>query len=310
MGKRNADRAQNLMKGAAHMQTENSRTRGLAYGVTAMLAVGTLLYASVAGFAQDHQTSAFARVMATKQFKCGYFVYPPGTYKDPNTGKLSGIYVDTLEAMGGRLGIKIYWAQEVGFTTMVEDLKSMRYDAICAMIWPNASRAPFVEYSIPLFYSGVGVYVKKVGGRIHLVSEINSSTVRIATIEGEMTDIIGNQDFPEAKRVTLPQNTDLSQLLLMVDQEKADVTFVEPFIANQFLASHPGSLENIAQVAPIRVFGNTLMYRKGEFELKSMLDTALTEELLSGAIVKYVKKYPGASEAIYLVARPYAILEK
>ncbi len=222
---------------------------------------------------------------------------------------MSGIYVDALDAVGSRLGIKVEWTQEVGFATMVEDLKAMKHDAICAMVWPNASRAPFVEYSIPIFYSGVGIYVKK-GSKIRTLQEIDVPDVRIAAIEGEITEIIGRQDFPRAKKVTLPQNSELSQLLLMVAEDKADVTFVEPFIANKFLANSPGTLVNIAQENPIRTFGNTIMYRKGEFELKSMLDTALTEELLSGAIAKHIAKYPGAAQAVYPVAKPYAPLPK
>jgi ABC-type amino acid transport substrate-binding protein len=174
--------------------------------------------------------------MSTKTLRCGYFVYAPGIYKDPNTGTLSGIYIDTMQSITPRLGLKLEWTKEVGFTTMVEELNNGQYDAVCASIWPNASRAPFVVYSTPLFYSGIGVYVRR-GSKITSISDISKPAVRIATVEGEMTDIIARQQFPSAQRVTLPQFSEVSQVLLQLEQDKADVTFVEPFQANQFMAS-------------------------------------------------------------------------
>jgi hypothetical protein len=71
------------------------------------------------------------------------------------------------------------------------------------------------------------------------------------------------------------------------------------------MASRGPIFENIAIANPIRVFGNTLMFARNEFQLKSMLDVALTEDLLSGAISASIAKYPGAAQSLYPVRAPF-----
>ena len=51
-------------------------------------------------------------------------------------------------------------------------------------------------------------------------SKINSPDVRIATIDGETGDLIARTQFPNAKRVSLPQLTDISQLFLRFPQTR------------------------------------------------------------------------------------------
>ncbi len=40
--------------------------------------------------AQKQKETAFARVMRTGVIRCGYYVFPPVTYRDPDTNALSG----------------------------------------------------------------------------------------------------------------------------------------------------------------------------------------------------------------------------
>lgn len=92
---------------------------------SALLAIAVLGAPS----AMAQQQPAFDHVIGSKTLRCGYFVYAPGIYKDPNTKELSGIYVDTMKSIAGRLGLKLEWTQEVGFATMVEELNKGKYDA-------------------------------------------------------------------------------------------------------------------------------------------------------------------------------------
>ena len=65
--------------------------------------------------------------------RCGYVSNPPSCIVDPNTGQLGGIFVDSIEAIGEELGIRIEWTEEVGFGSMIEGLVTGRYDAVpCA----------------------------------------------------------------------------------------------------------------------------------------------------------------------------------
>src|SRR5271163_434927 len=81
--------------------------------------------------------SVYDRVIRSGKIRCGYTVDPPGCLKDPNSGKLSGIGIDTLETVGKHLGLTVEWTEEVDWGTMIEGLETGRYDMIATPIWPN-----------------------------------------------------------------------------------------------------------------------------------------------------------------------------
>lgn len=282
------------------------RTAVIAGGVAlAVYAAGALVVGngSSTGPAID---AAFERVISSKVIKCGYVPYPPGLIKDPNTGKITGIFPETLEASAKDLGYQIKWTEEVGWGTMIEGLKAGRYDAICSPVWANSTRAQFAEFTQPFFYSGIGVYVRADERRFgNGLEGINSDGVTLATIDGEMTSIVADQDYPEAKRVALPQNSDVSQVLLNVMNRKADVTFVEPYVAEEFMKSHPGALRNLVALKPVRIFPNTMIVAKGNYALKGLLDVMVSEMTNSGRADRLIAKYDLGSGTFYPLAQPY-----
>lgn len=250
--------------------------------------------------------SVFDRVLKSGTIRCGYVIYPPGLIKNPNTKAIEGVFPETLAAASKALGLKVEWVEEVGWGSMIEGLEADRYDMICSPVWANASRAKRADFTVPLFYSGIGIYTRTDDHRFDAdQAALNSSSVKLATIDGEMSDIISHQDFPEASRVSLPQLSDNSQLLLGLKDKKADATFVEPYIAQQFLASNPGTIRNIALEKPIRIFPNTMMVKKGETKLRTMMDTALLEVLNSGVVDKILRRYSKEPGTFYPVALPY-----
>jgi ABC-type amino acid transport substrate-binding protein len=124
-------------------------------------------------------------------------------------------------------------------------------------------------------------------------------------MDGEMSAIIARTDFPKARTYSLPQLSDISQLLLSVATGKADVAFVDPVEAYHFIKHNPGSLENITPDQPVRVFGDTYMFCRGETEFKDMLNTTLDELANSGEIDQVIQKYEPYPNAYIRVALPY-----
>lgn len=252
--------------------------------------------------------TVYDRVVEAGKIRCGYVIYPPGSLKDPNTGKLSGISIETLEAAGKNMELEIEWTEEVGWGTMIEGLLANRYDMIGSPVWANSTRGKLVDFSAPLFYSAIGVYVRHDDDRFtNNLQTINSENVRIATIDGEMSDIIAQAQFPKAQRVSLTQLSDVSQILLSVAQKKADVTFVEPVIGYQFLKNNQDTVKNIAAEKPIRIFPNTMMFRRGEMEFKAMLNTALEELINGGFVDELLDKYEEFPGTLYRPAYPYQV---
>jgi polar amino acid transport system substrate-binding protein len=252
----------------------------------------------------------YSRILASGKIRCGYVPYPPGLIKDPNTGEISGVFADAIKEAAANLGLKVEWAEEVGWGTMIQGLDSDRYDAICSPVWANSSRSKVADFTVPLFYSGIGAYVRADDTRFaSALSKANSSEIRVATIDGEMSEIIASSQFARAQKVSLPQTASDSQLLLNIVDRKADITFVEPYIADLFLKTHPSSIKNLVPDHPVRVFGNTIMIKKGTYDLQSTLDVALGELINSGEIDRLLNQYTNGNKSFYPTALPYRVPE-
>ncbi|MEK7504803.1 MAG: transporter substrate-binding domain-containing protein, partial [Patescibacteria group bacterium] len=216
--------------------------------------------------------STLATVLNRKEIRVGYVIYPPGMIKDANTGELSGIFHDALEEAGKNLGLKINWVEEVGWGTMIEGLKAGRYDMIGSPVWPSAPRATQADFTRPLTYSVISVYSRANDNRFNNSWDaINSPDVRISVVDGELAQTIAQSQFPTAKVVSLPQLSDISQSLLNVSSGKADVAFVEPYIADAFLKNNPGSIKNVQPNNPLRVNGNSIVIGQGKEAAKIYL---------------------------------------
>jgi len=252
--------------------------------------------------------SLYDRVIRSGKIRCAYLIYPPGCLKEPNTGKLSGIGVEAIELVAKKLGLQIEWVEEIGWGTMLEGLNTRRYDLIATPVWTNAHRAKLVSFSKPLFYSPVFVFARKGDKKFkNHWEQINSANVKIATIDGGTVEVIAEADFPKAGRLSMPELTDVSQLLLNVGSGKADITFAESTVADRYLHNNPGTIENINPQKPIRVFSSGWIFSRGEFEFKEMLDTVLDEVINSGAMDKIISKYEKAPNEVYRVALPYKL---
>ena len=251
--------------------------------------------------------TVYDRVIKAGKIRCGYVIHPPGSIKDPNTAKLSGIHVELMEAVGKNLGLKIEWTEEVGWGTMIEGLSADRYDLIASPVWPTSARGKLCDFSVPIFYSVLGAYVRADDNRFtNNLGSLNSETVKISTIDGEISDIVARAQFPKAQRVSLAELSGVSQALLAIPQKRADVAFVEPYIGNEFLRNNPGTIKNIAVDKPIRFYPNTMMFKQGEIRFKTMLNTAIEDLFSDGTLDALTSKYDPAG-VLYHRAYPYRI---
>jgi len=221
---------------------------------------------------------AYERMIESGKLRVGYIAYPPSFIIDPNSNSYSGISFEILEAMAGGLGIELEFVEEVGWGSMIEAISSNRIDIVSTAVWPTAARGKRADFIEPIYYSVVRAYVRADDLRFDKdLTKANTSAVKIAAMDGEMSAIIAAKDFSNAKVVSIPQLSSVSQLLLDVTTKKADITFLEPAVALEFMAKNPGSIKEVSLVEPLRVFPNSFMIGKGEYRLKSTLDTAIGE---------------------------------
>jgi ABC-type amino acid transport substrate-binding protein len=208
--------------------------------------------------------------------------------------------------MARRLGVKLIWVEEVGLPVIAEGLRQQRFDLVMLPLWRSAERAKAMGFSVPIFYSTVGVYVRAGDSRFDANrAAINDPKVTVAAIDGEMAGEIARSDFPLAKINSLPQLTDYSQLMMQVASRKADITFFSSVQARRFIKQNPGAIKDITGNAPIRVYAECLILPIGDGSFRSMIDATLTEMIENGAIDKAFARNGEDPNEYYRPAFPF-----
>jgi ABC-type amino acid transport substrate-binding protein len=244
-----------------------------------------------------HETS-YERVIRTGTLRCGYEYWDTGLMRDDKTGKLYGTWPDLLEAIGQANGIKIEWAEHVGWDEGSAALKSNKVDAICSGIWTSAMKAKETSFTTPIAYQGVEVFVRADDHRFDgNAAKLNDPAFTLAVIDSDNSDAIAQQDFPRAKRFGLGQmNGTDNDLMLTVMTGKADATFTIPGLWDQFNKSNSGKLRRLMPGHYLRVFGLGIMIDNDDPRLLTMLNTAIDEIRNSGVANKILdqtlKTYP------------------
>ncbi len=190
--------------------------------------------------------SVYDRVTKSKTLRCGYMSWPSMVEKDPNTGKMQGLYVDMTEELARGYGWKVQWMEEVPLSDFVTALNTDRIDMMCAPVTPTAQRNQWVYFSRAQVYAPMRAYVRADDTRFDNQSEkINSPEVRLATIEGEMTSIIARTVYPKAQVVEITAMQGQSQLFENIVAGKADAVFQEPFTFRDYDKNNPGKLRQV-----------------------------------------------------------------
>jgi len=226
----------------------------------------------------------------TQIIKLGYIIYPPLLSKNASTGELSGVSYDIVEAVANKLNIETEWTEEVGWGTALEGLKTNRYDVLGTQMWPNKEREAVADFSIAPMNSVLYLYVRSDDNRFdNNLNAINSSEVRISTIDGELAVFIATEDYPEAQLLSLSQLSSYAEVFLNIVQNKADVGFNEPSAVNDFLESQPGTIKQVGN-EPVRSFGNSFAFKKGNTKFMTQWNSAIQELIISGEVETILQK--------------------
>ncbi len=264
-------------------------------------------FGNTASTPKPQQESVYDHVIRTGVIRCGYAVWPPVIVRDPNTGELSGIFHDYVEALGRALHVKIEWAKEIDMGTYIQDLNDRKFDLECAGGWPDALRGKQLYYTRPIFYLPYYLYARADDSRFDRSLEaINAPDVRFATMDGDFSSIVHDEMFPQANVVSLPSTVSFSELLMAVSYNKADVTSMDAFSGEPFLQANPGKLHRIP-LPPLRIIPNNLSVPRGETDFLNMLNTATDALINDGVIDRILDKYSLQQGSLFRIGKPYEV---
>ena len=261
------------------------------------------LYPSAISAAQE---TAYDRVMRTKTLRCGRGDWPPFVfYKDLKTNELTGIMHDVTEEVGNRLGLKIDWSEDTSWSNIIPSLQAKRIDVFCSGLWVSAERARYVSFSMPIFFNSVFPFARANDHRFDAnLSAANKPEIKFSTIDGEMTDKIAREHFPNAQRYGIGPMMQVSEALNNVAMSKADIIITDYGFGTDYIASNPNKLRMISD-KPFQVSQASFGFEIHETALRDMIDGALIEMHNQGVIAKIIAKYSRDPRAFMQLAVPY-----
>ena len=165
------------------------------------LAISCLFTVSCEPKNEGPNSNSFRRVVTTKKLRVGYIVFPPTITKDPQSNKLGGHFVATIEEVARQAGWTIEYT-EFGFSTFAAGLTSGRVDVSIAPTFVTVPRALAVSFTRPLFYAGNSAIIKKGDTRFNSIQSIDKPNVTVAVTEGEAGHEYAKANFKLATIVT------------------------------------------------------------------------------------------------------------
>lgn len=250
-------------------------------------------YRSVWGvedYESENYTSALERVESTKILRVAFTNYPPTLIYNHKDDNFSGIFYEIIVSIAKKHGWQIKWSEETGYGVIVEGLNKNRFDIFGSTVWPTPERKEKAVFSRSLYESKVYPYMLP---SFDYENMKNNSNLRIAVKENDISHSIAITDFPKARLVFVPQLSDPQELLQFIIESKADITFVEPYLAEVFMKIKAVKLIQATKL-PIRIFENTFIFKKDDKSLKDLFDQEIEQIIKSKKIIKLIKKYTGS----------------
>lgn len=247
---------------------------------------------------QNGYADVLNRIEQTKTLRVGFTNYIPAFMYDSDYNNFSGIFYEIIIEIARKYDWRVIWTEETGYGVIVDGLNNNRFDLFGSAVWPTPERQVQADFSQSLYKSNVFAWIRPDFNKTN--SEIKSdSNIRVAIKENDISDSIACADFPNNRQVKVPQLSDTLELLQFVADDRADFTFVEPYIAEQF---NKDSNINLVQLStePVRVYDNCFMIKKSENRLVDLMNEELAILEENGTIKNLIKKYTGSEETYLL----------
>lgn len=229
------------------------------------------------------------RIEKTNILRVGFTNSVPTLMYDRDYDNFSGIFYEIIIGLAKKYKWQVRWTEEIGYGVIVDGLDDKRFDVFGSTVWPTPERKRQADFSISLFKSPVFTFVRK---DYHKTEDEmrNDPYARVAIKENDISDSIAKADFSKNRRVRVPQLSDNAEGLRFVAKDKADFTFVEPYLAH-YVNEQAGAKLVAASKRPIRVYENTFMFKKGEKRLEEFFDKEILLLKASGTLEKIIRKY-------------------
>jgi polar amino acid transport system substrate-binding protein len=244
--------------------------------------------------ATKSRQSALARVAQSKVLRVGYIVFPPAVTKDPNTGVLSGHFVETVTEIARQADWKIEFV-ETDWSGFTAGLNSGRFDLSIAPTFVTIPRALSVSFSRPLFFAGNSAVVRKGETRFSDIASLDREGITISVTQGEAGHEYAKANFKKAKLNVLP-GPDQSLTFQDVVSGRSDAALGDAYVTAKFASAHPSEIRDLFADNPYNLTPVSWAVKTGEYELLAFVNDAMEALESQNKLIEFEK----ASDAHWL----------
>ena len=246
-----------------------------------------------------------ARINKSGTINCGYVSYNPASYKDQETGEMTGYAVDLVEEAAHRMELEVDWAYESNWPLLSTDLKAGKFDMACVAYWLNPWAARKMLGTIPALYQPVFLITKADDTRFDDgLAGLNDPDIKVAVLDGDVPMTLLNQYFPEATQNALPQMSDFALVFQEVASGRADATLAAIADMHEFDENNPGVLKAVT-AHPVKVFPSVFLMSPRASQLQFVMNTALWDMHIDGTTARILNKYARTPHDFYIPEHGY-----
>lgn len=244
------------------------------------------------GSAQASEGDTFNKVFEQRSLHCGTFVfnnlYEPALEKG---GEANGFFADVMREVAARLQIKLSIGEISSFATGFEEVKSGRFDMLCASLASHAVNYDKMLFTTALFYDPIFPYgdAKRDYSDIKSRADINQEKWRIAGMDGELGGYYGPIVFPMATMHMVPQNSAVGMIMSDMFTNKADMVLITEAAAKAYMDANPGTLKKLID-EPIAMYPVRFVFRPGDERLQSVFNNVFEDLRAEGVIERLLQE--------------------
>lgn len=225
----------------------------------------------------DQYKTRYEIISERKSIKCMFVPYLE--YFNFDWNKYSGVFYNILNEFAKKNNLKIDFVEQTWYWVIPERLNSWFADIFCSPIWPTKKRRLELFFSKSVFESNIYAYINSnsqfAGKDLNSLKDIEN--LRIAIKENDIHHEIAHDFFPKARLVRVPQLSNISDIIKFVIESKADMTFWEDKLVEDYLKNNniPEKIlikKSFEKNKPIIVYENCFAIPWWEFELKRIID--------------------------------------
>jgi His/Glu/Gln/Arg/opine family amino acid ABC transporter permease subunit len=217
-------------------------------------------------------------------------VYPPFSYRDPDTNQLTGFDIEVMKAVGEEAGWDLRFV-EAPFDSLFPALDSNRIDVIANQVTITGERKARYLFSTPYTYShGVIVTAKD-----------NDDITSLADLKGKTTAQTASSNWAQVAKdagAKVQYVQDFGPGVQLVEQGRVDAIVNDNIAVLDYLATSGNDKVKIAGDAGHDVLEQALAFRKSDPQLQQEADDAIAALTKDGTLAKISDKYFGADVTV------------